>query len=66
MKATISATVIEEIHIDPEGMFVPSVDTESREDFSDRCEEPEFFFKGAVFGLLLCLPFWAVIFWLII
>ena len=66
MKAMNSAMVIEETDIDPEGTFVPSVNAKSMEEFSDRYEEPEFFFKGAVFGLLLCVPFWAVIFWLII
>ena len=66
MKAINSAVVLEESHIDLEKTFLPSVLNESREGFSDHSDEPGFFFRGAVFGLLFCLPFWAVIFWLII
>ena len=65
MKETNSSMVIEDSHIDSEGMFMQSASNESMEKFSDYYNESGFFFKGAVFGLLLCLPFWAVVFWLI-
>jgi hypothetical protein len=65
MKAMNSAMVLEEAHIDSEERFVPSSKAESLEGVADHYDEPGFFFKGAVFGLLLCLPIWAVIFWLI-
>jgi hypothetical protein len=66
MKAMNSAMVFGENHIDSEKTLVSSVKNEPLEGFSDHYDEPEFFFRGAVLGLLLCLPFWAVIFWLII
>ena len=66
MKAINSAMVLEESRIDSERTFMPSVSNESMEEVSDHIDEPGFFFKGAVFGVLFCLPFWAFIFWLII
>jgi len=66
MKAMNSAMVVEETDIDSKITFEAPVHVESKEEFFDCYEEPEFFFKGAVFGLFLCVPFWAVIFWLII
>jgi hypothetical protein len=65
MKAINSAMVFEESHIDPQETFVPSFIDESLEGVIDQYDETGFFFRGAVFGLLLCLPFWAAIFWLI-
>ena len=64
MKAMNSAMVLEETHIQSEKTFAPECKTESSEGVIDYNDEPGFFFKGAAFGLLLCLPFWAVIFWL--
>lgn len=66
MKAMNSAVVFEEAHVDSEETFVPPVKAESSEKVVEHYDDPGFFFKGAVFGLLLCLPFWAAIFWLII
>ena len=64
MKAMNSAMVLGETHIESEERFAPECKTESSEGVIDYNDEPGFFFKGAAFGLLLCLPFWAVIFWL--
>lgn len=66
MKAMNSTMPIEETDIDSKITFEAAGHVESRGEFFDRYEEPEFFFKGAAFGLLLCVPFWAVILWLII
>ena len=66
MKVMNSAMVFKETYIDSEETLVSSVKNESIEKISDHYDEPEFFFRGAVLGLLLCLPFWIVIFWLII
>jgi hypothetical protein len=66
MKAMNSAMSFEEGHTDSEETFVPSVNPESLEMITDHYDEPGFFFRGAGFGLLLCLPFWAVLFWLIV
>jgi hypothetical protein len=66
MKEMNSAMFIEATYIESEETLVPSVKNESMEGSSDHYDEPGFFFRGAVFGLLLCLPFWIVIFWLII
>jgi hypothetical protein len=66
MKAMNSSMVFEEAHIDIEDTLVTPVIAESLEGISDPYDEPAFFFRGAVFGLLLCLPFWIAIFWLII
>jgi len=27
-------------------------------------DDGPYFFKGAIFSLIFCLPFWAIIFWL--
>ena len=64
MKAMNSAMVLGETHIESEETFAPECKTESSEGLIDYNDEPGFFFKGAAFGLLLCLPFWAAIFWL--
>jgi hypothetical protein len=66
MKAMNSSMVFEEAHIDIEDTFVTPVKAESLEGIGDPYDEPGFFFRGAAFGLLLCLPFWIAIFWLII
>ena len=37
----------------------------SEEEYLDNSDEPGYFFKGAVFGLFFCLPFWGILFWLV-
>jgi len=65
MEAINSAIVFEETHVAPEEELVSSVDIESVESLMDHYNEPGYFFRGAFFGFILCVPFWAVIFWLI-
>ncbi len=67
MKATNSAIVFEETHVASKEELVSSVDNnkETVESLMDHYDEPSYFFRGAIFGLILCLPFWAAIFWFI-
>ncbi|MCG6974235.1 MAG: hypothetical protein LJE66_13920 [Desulfobacterales bacterium] len=45
--------------------LMPFVDERTEEEYIDNYDEPVYFFKGAVFGLFFCLPFWIILFWLI-
>ena len=65
MKATNSAMVFEETHGASKEALVSLVDKETVESLMDHYDEPSYFFRGAIFGLILCLPFWAAIFWFI-
>jgi hypothetical protein len=65
MEAINSAIGFEETHVASKEELVSPVDIESVESLMDHYDEPSYFFRGAIFGLILCLPFWAVIFWLI-
>ena len=65
MEAINSAIVFEETHVASKEELVSSADKGTVESLMDHDEEPSYFFRGAIFGLILCLPFWAVIFWLI-
>jgi hypothetical protein len=65
MEAINSAIVFEDTHVASKEEFVLSVDMESVKDLMDHYDEPSYFFRGAIIGLILCVPFWAVIFWLI-
>jgi hypothetical protein len=65
MEAINSAIVFEDTHVASKEEFVSSVDIESVKDLMDHYDEPSYFFRGAIIGLILCVPFWAVIFWLI-
>ena len=65
MEAINSAIVIEEAHVASKEELATSVDIESMENLIDHNDEPGYFFKGAIFGLIFCIPFWAAIFWLI-
>ena len=65
MKAINSAIVFEETHVASKEELATSVDIESMENLIDHNDEPGYFFKGAIFGLIFCIPFWAAIFWLI-
>jgi len=42
---------------------LPKRETEERQLYN--YYEPMYFFKGAVYGLFFCLPFWIVFIWLI-
>ena len=65
MKTINSAIVFEESHVASKEEFVSSVNMQSVESLMDHYDEPSYFFRGAIFGLILCVPFWTVIFWLI-
>ena len=65
MEAINSAIVFEDTHVASKEESASSVDIELVENFMDHYDEPSYFFRGAIFGLILCVPFWAVIFWLI-
>ena len=65
MKAINSAMVFEDAHVASKEELATSVDIESIENLIDHYDEPGYFFKGAIFGLIFCIPFWAAIFWLI-
>jgi len=46
--------------------LIPLVEKEMVERCSDNCDEPSYFFKGAVLGFFFfCLPVWIIIFLLI-
>jgi len=60
-----SAIVFEETHAASEEALVSLVDKETVESPMGHYDEPCYFFRGAVLGLILCLPFWAFIFWFI-
>jgi hypothetical protein len=45
--------------------FKPFPKEETEERYLDNYDEPMYFFKGAVIGFSFCLPFWAILFWLI-
>ena len=66
MEAINSAIVFEETHVASKEELVSSVDKETGESLTDHYDEPSYFFRGAIFGFILCAPFWAVIFWFII
>ncbi|MDH4206174.1 MAG: hypothetical protein OEV45_11675 [Desulfobacteraceae bacterium] len=65
MEAINSAIVFEETHVASKEEPVSSDDKETVESLMDHYDEPSYFFRGAIFGFILCVPFWTVIFWLI-
>ena len=46
--------------------LIPLVGKEIVEKCLDNCDEPSYFFKGAVLSLFLCIPFWTILYFLII
>jgi len=65
MEAINSGIVYEKTHITSKEELAASVDKETKESLMDHFDEPSYFFRGAIFGFLFCVPFWAVIFFLI-
>ncbi len=65
MEAINSAIVFEDTHVVSKDEFASSADIELVNNLMDHYDEPSYFFRGAIFGFILCVPFWAVIFWLI-
>jgi hypothetical protein len=65
MEATNSAQVLERIYDASEEKLISLEERETMERDLDHYYEPSYFFRGAIIGLFFCLPFWAIIFWLI-
>ena len=65
MEAINSAIVFEDAHVVSKEELVSSVNKETGESLTDHYDEPSYFFRGAIFGLIFCVPFWVAIFWLI-
>lgn len=65
METTNSAIILDETHIGSNKKPLSSTGKETEENLIDHHDEPSYFFRGAVFGFFLCVPFWAVIFWFI-
>jgi hypothetical protein len=65
MEAINSAIVFEEPHVASQEELVSSEDKETVESLMDHYNEPSYFFRGAILGFFLCVPFWAIIFWFI-
>ncbi|MGA9177648.1 MAG: hypothetical protein WBZ05_10415 [Desulfobacterales bacterium] len=65
MEGINSDIVYEKTHVTPKEVLVASVDKETVENLMDHYDEPSYFFRGAIYGFLFCVPFWAVIFLLI-
>lgn len=65
MEAINSTQYFEGHYEVPEEGLIPFVDEKTEEEYLDNYDEPGYFFKGAVFGLLFCLPFWGILFWLV-
>ena len=62
----INSTQLFEGHYEvSEEDFRPFVDEQTEEEYLDNFDEPAYFFKGAVFGLFFCLPFWGILIWLV-
>ena len=65
METISSDIVFEETHVVSKEALVSLVDKERVESLMEHYDEPSFFFRGAFFGFILCVPFWAAIFWFI-
>ena len=65
MEAINSTQIFEGQYGVSEEGHIPFVDEKTEEEYLDNYHEPGYFFKGAVFGLLFCLPFWGILFWLV-
>jgi hypothetical protein len=65
MEPANSTTIFEESHVTSKKKHVSAVDKEPIEGLMDHYEEPIFFFRGAIYGLILCVPFWVAILWFI-
>lgn len=48
-----------------EEQFIPLLKKETEEKYLNNYDEPMYFFKGVTYGLLFCVPFWIILFWLI-
>ena len=72
MATSNSLLIFKKIFVPSKERFVPlkeglesSVDKETEESLKANITQPNPFFRGAVLALILSLPFWGVLFWLI-
>lgn len=65
MESIHSAIVFKEANVVSSKEPATSGNIVSMEILLDHYDEPSYFFRGAIFGLIFCIPFWASIFWLI-
>jgi len=65
MDTTNSAQFFEGHYEVPDEDLMPFVDEKTEEAYLEYYDEPSYFFKGTSYGLLFCLPFWILLFWLI-
>jgi hypothetical protein len=66
MEEINSAQVFEENYDASEEKLIPLVKKETMELYLDHYDEPSYLFRGVIIGLFCCLPFWAIIFSIII
>jgi len=55
----------EENHKGLEEDLIPCPEKDMWERYLDNSDESMYLFKGAIYGLLFCLPFWTILIWLI-
>ena len=66
MEAINSAHVFEENYYTSEEELIPLVEKETMGRYLDHYDEPSYPLRGVIIGLSFCLPFWAIILWIII
>jgi len=66
MEIINSTQVCEENYYVSEEDPIPLVEKETMERYLDHYDEPSYLFRGVIIGLSFCLPFWAIIFSIII
>ena len=66
MKAINSTQVLEENYDALEEELMPLVEKETMKMYLNHYDEPSYLFRGVIIGLSFCLPFWAIMFWIII
>jgi len=66
MEEINSAQGFEENYDASEEELIPLVEKGTMEMYLDHYDEPSYLFRGVIIGLSFCLPFWAIMFWIII
>jgi hypothetical protein len=66
MEAINSVQVLEGIYDASEEELMPLVEKGTMEMYLDHYDEPSYLFRGVIIGLSFCLPFWTIMFWIII
>jgi len=60
-----SALALKETHDASKEDLMSSVEKETVETPMDNYDKSIIFFRGAVWGFILCIPFWGLLFWFI-